>query len=91
MTERTRKTIEFLISKELEEEYEYQLDNICWHGEYDDELIKDLIDAERDLFYNRAKGIDKIIQGELIKDDIEKYIKRLEKNLEAYKKMYKGE
>lgn len=91
MTQRTKDTINWLINKELQQEYSYQLDNIYQFGEYDDSLIRDLIDCERDLFYNRSKGLDRIIQAELIKDDIEKYIKDLEEHYKYYKEQKGGE
>ena len=91
MIQRTKDTINWLINKELQQEYSYQLDNIYQFGEYDDSLIRDLIDCERDLFYNRSKGIDRIIQAELIKDDIEKYIKDLEEHYKYHKKQEGGE
>lgn len=90
MTRETADTIKWLIKKELDEEYSYQLDNIYRFGEYDDTLIRDLLNVKRDLFYNRAKGIDKIIQGELLKDDIQEYLKELEEHFEYYKKQKEG-
>ena len=73
MTKQSKDTILFLINKELEEEFLYQID-----GEKDATLIKDLIRVEKELMYDRASTIDKIVWGELIKQDIEKYVKPLE-------------
>lgn len=78
MTQRGKDTLTFLINKELEQEYSYQLENKECFGECDLSLIKDLINLEKELMYNRAKGIDKIVWGQIIEEDIKKYIKSLE-------------
>lgn len=71
-------TITWLINRELESEFEYQYNNKCLGYEYDTSLIKDLINAEKELMYDRAKGFDKLVWGQIIEEDIEKYLKRLE-------------
>ena len=73
MTKQSKDTIMFLINKELQEEFEYQID-----GERDTSLIRDLIRVEKELMYDRASTFDKIIWGELIQQDIDKYLKPLE-------------
>lgn len=71
-------TIMWLINKELESEFDYQYNNKCLGYEYDTSLIKDLIGAEKELMYDRAKGIDKIVWWQVIQEDIDKYLKKLE-------------
>ena len=73
MTKQSKDTILFLINKELQEEFEYQID-----GERDTTLIRELIQIEKEMMYDRASTFDKIVWGELIKNDIEKYLKPLE-------------
>lgn len=84
MKQRTQDTLKWLINKELKEEYAYQEDCIWLAGCYDASIIRDLIDAEKELFYNRARGFDKLIQGELIKGDIEKYLGGLKEEMDKY-------
>ena len=75
---KAKDTMIWLINKELESEFDYQYNNKCMGYEYDISLIKDLIECEKELMYNRAKGMDKIVWGQIIKEDIEKYLKKLE-------------
>lgn len=75
---KAKDTMIWLINRELELEFDYQYNNKCMGYEFDTSLIKDLINCEKELMYNRAKGIDKLVWGQIIKEDIEKYLNRLE-------------
>lgn len=79
MTKSAKDTIMWLVNKELEEEYEYQRTNKENGWEVDISLIKNLINVEKELMYDRAKGIDKLVWGNIIKDDIDTYLKEVKR------------
>lgn len=88
MTEDTKRTIQWLINNELEKEFEYQQMNVTNGRPYTDQLLRDLIQCEREL-YRDETGPAKFAAQEIINEDIEKYIKAL--NLMAFWKQTKKE
>ena len=68
MKEETKNLLLHLLSKEMEEEYKYRIES-----DNDISYLKELLKAKIDLLKFNEKGIDSLVNNEIIKYDLEKY------------------
>lgn len=68
MKEETKNLLLQLLSKEMEEEYKYRIES-----DNDMSYLKELLKAKIDLLKSNEKGIDSLVNNEIIKNDLEKY------------------
>ena len=76
MKQETRDLLISLINNELECEDNYQTDNELMFGTRDNTRIKQLIYAKMDILQRPKTIIDKLVNIEIIQDDINKYLKQ---------------
>ena len=66
----TKEFIDWLLKRELEEEYRYQQDG----GDEDKEYLVKLIQARKYIRNRNAKGWDRFITSYIVNDDVAKYL-----------------
>ena len=76
MKQESRDLLISLINNDLECEDNYQTDNELMFGTRDNTRIKQLIYAKMDILQRPKTIIDKLVNTEIIQDDINKYLKQ---------------